>query len=286
MSSAQTPKYPKARRIRFRWGQTDQARNKYFIEGDFAFSHLVATMSGAFPPGEESFIRSVRAWADEIEDPLLKKRIAGFVGQEAMHGNEHRRLNEKLVEMGYRIKFFESPTVLKQRKRVEKKIGRRAHLAGTAVAEHYTAVLAENILSREELQCIPGDPEVWNLLNWHALEELEHKSVAFDVYRAVGGTERMRIGVMLVSYVLTLPMAVLMMVVGLTLDPIARRHPLRCARQVYGVLRGPFLRGMMPQIAKYLRPGFHPDDRDTTALEAEWRDRLFGTQGVLVDRLK
>src|SRR5262249_2859594 len=115
---------------------------------------------------------------------------------------------------------------------------------------------------------------------------LEHKSVAFDVYRAVGGTERMRIGVMFVSYLLVLPMTVVVMVVGLTLDPIARRHPLRCVRQVCGVLRGPFLRGMMPRIARSMRPCFHPNDQDTTALEAEWRDRLFGTQGVLVDRLK
>ncbi len=279
-------KHPKTRRIRFHFGDTGAARTKYFIDGDFAFSHLIATLSGAFPSGEESFIRSVRAVADEIDDPVLKQRIAGFIGQEATHGNEHRRLNDTLIDMGYPIAVFENPTALRWRRRAERTVGRRAHLAGTAAAEHYTAVLAENILSRDEIQGIPGDPEVWNLLNWHALEELEHKSVAFDAYRAIGGTERMRIAVMLVAYLMSVPTTVLMMAVGLARDPVARRHPLRCLRQMHDVLRGPLLKGIMAQIARYLRRGFHPDDHDTTALEAQWRDRLFGARGELVDHLK
>ncbi|SHY70081.1 metal-dependent hydrolase [Mycobacteroides abscessus subsp. abscessus] len=63
----------------------------------------------------------------------------------------------------------------------------RIPLAVTAAAEHFTAVLAERLLGDEDFRAIPGDAEVWNLLKWHALEELEHKSVAFDVFRSVGG---------------------------------------------------------------------------------------------------
>lgn len=202
-SVEQSPGYPKTRRIRFRFGETDKTYNKYFIEDDMAFSHLVAALSGSFPAGEEAFIRSVREVSEQINDPVLKKRMAGFIGQESTHGREHRRVNEKLIERGYPIAFWDSPKFLDRMKRIEQKIGPKAHLALTAASEHYTAVLAENLLTREELQSIPGDAEIWNLLNWHALEELEHKSVAFDVYRAVGGTERMRIMVMAVLYVLS-----------------------------------------------------------------------------------
>ena len=94
--------YPKTRRIRFRFGDDGNA-HKYFVENDIVYSHFVAGLSGGFPPGEEGFIRSVRKFSDQITDPVLKKRVAGFIGQESVHGQEHRRVNEKLIEMGYPI---------------------------------------------------------------------------------------------------------------------------------------------------------------------------------------
>src|SRR6266700_1740852 len=92
--------YPKVRRIRFRFDEP-AARGKYFVDDDMVFSHFVAGLSAGFPPGEEGFIRSVRRFTDQITDPTLKQRVAGFIGQEATHGNEHRHLNERLTELGY-----------------------------------------------------------------------------------------------------------------------------------------------------------------------------------------
>ena len=101
--------YPKVRRIRFPFGDP-QPINRHFVEGDIAFSHLIAVLSAAFPPGEESFIRSVRRFSDRVSDPVLKKRVAGFIGQESVHGQEHRRLNEKLIEIGYPfVRLFTLP---------------------------------------------------------------------------------------------------------------------------------------------------------------------------------
>ncbi|MCV7061779.1 metal-dependent hydrolase, partial [Mycolicibacterium vaccae] len=74
---------------------------RHFVDGDIVMSHLTALLSAIFPPGEEGFIRSVRRFADHVSDPVLKKRVAGFIGQESVHGKEHRRLNEQLVAMGY-----------------------------------------------------------------------------------------------------------------------------------------------------------------------------------------
>lgn len=277
--------YPKTRRIRFRF---DQARtsDRYFVNDDIVFSHFVAGLSGAFPPGEEAFIRSVRRFADSITDPVLKKRVAGFIGQESMHGQEHRRLNETLIEMGYPIKWWDSEALRQRRIKFERWLGGRRHLALTAAAEHYTAVLAQRVLSSPEIQAIPGDLEVWNLLNWHALEELEHKSVAFDVYRAVGGSERTRITLMAILIAATFPLTALLLTIALARDPLARRQPLRVAREVYELYRGPFFRRLIPDLAQYLRPGFHPDDIDTTALLKQWREELFGAEGALADHLK
>jgi predicted metal-dependent hydrolase len=283
--SPATPAYPKARRIRFRFGETHPS-DKYFIENDMMYSHFVAGLSAVFPPGEESFIRAVRRFSEMITDPELKKRVAGFIGQESVHGQEHRHLNEKLVELGYPIELAESEFVKDMLIRIENLVPAKLHLAGVAAAEHYTAVLAERVLSSEDVQAIPSDPEVRHLINWHALEELEHKSVAFDVLRAMGGTEPLRIAVMAGMLSATLPGAVLWLALSATLDPVARRQPFRVLRETYSLLRGPLLRGLMPELSQYLRPNFHPDDIDTSALLKRWQQELFGTEGTLVDHLK
>ncbi|BBN46480.1 hypothetical protein MINTM008_09730 [Mycobacterium intracellulare] len=70
--------YPKARRIRF-WFGDPEPMDHHFVEGNIVFSHLVALLSGVFPPGEELFIRSVRRFADQMTDPVLMKRVAGFI---------------------------------------------------------------------------------------------------------------------------------------------------------------------------------------------------------------
>ncbi|TDH50285.1 metal-dependent hydrolase [Mycobacterium eburneum] len=280
--------YPQVRRIRFRFGEPEPM-NHHFVEGDIVLSHLVALLSAAFPPGEESFIRSVRRFADRVTDPVLKKRVAGFIGQESVHGQEHRRLNEKLIEMGYPfVRLFTFPRdAIRQRavERIEKLTPGYVHLAMTAAAEHYTATLAQRVLGCEEIQAIPADEEGWHLLNWHAMEELEHKSVAFDVYRAVGGPEWIRIGVMAVMYVFTIPVVTVGVALSILTDPRGWR-PIQLLRQTRYVFRGPILRGLMAELRTYLKPGFHPDDIDTTDLLQRWQTELFGSRGALVEHLK
>ncbi|MEB3031997.1 metal-dependent hydrolase [[Mycobacterium] nativiensis] len=287
-SRAATEEYPKVRRIRFRFGEPEPMRH-YLVEDNIVLSHLVALLSAVFPPGEESFIRSVRRFADSVTDPVLKQRVAAFIGQESVHGQEHRRLNQKLIDMGYPfVRLFTfGRASFRQRaiERIEKMSPGYAHLAMTAAAEHYTATLAERVLGSDEIQAIPADAEGRHLLNWHAMEELEHKSVAFDVYRAAGGPEWIRIGVMAAAYVFTIPVVTAGVVLSILTDPRGWR-PIRLLRQTHYVFRGPLLRGLMADLRKYMRPGFHPDDIDTTALLVHWQQELFGAEGGLVDHLK
>lgn len=288
MTAAVRNGYPKVRRIKFRFGEPDPLK-KHFVEGDIVLSHLVSLLSCAFPPGEESFIRSVRAYSDKITDPVLKKRVAAFIGQEAMHGREHRRLNEKIADLGYVIPNVLNYEAGSRREKLalagERLLPNIVHLAGTAAAEHYTAVLGERVLGSEELQAIPAAPETWHLLNWHAMEELEHKSVAFDAYRAVGGPEWIRIGVMGAFYVATIPLVSATVLLSILTDPSGWR-PVRVVRQTIDIFRGPLLRGLMRDLAKYMKPGFHPDDIDTAALLERWQAELFGADGTLSDHLK
>lgn len=279
--------YPMTRRIRFRFGEPEPME-RHFAEGDIVLSHLAAMLSAVFPPGEELFIRSVRRFGDQVSDPELKKRVAGFIGQESVHGQEHRRLNQQLVEMGYPLVRFFLFDHDSRRQRVlvhtENLLPGYVHLALTAAAEHLTATLAERLLC-DEMQKIPGDAEVWNLLNWHAVEELEHKSVAFDVYRAVGGPEWIRIGVMGVLYLVILPVATVGVLLSIATDPKGWR-PITVLRQTYRVFRGPLIKGLLADLRPYMKPGFHPDDIDTGALLDQWQQDLFGVDGALVGHLK
>ena len=258
----------------------------HWIPGDPYGSHAVTALNLFLPAAERWFSKLLSDALAYVRDDRLREEMIGFIGQESMHGQEHRHLNEKLIAMGYPIGWWDSKGFKDRRIRFEDRLPAHVHLAVTAAAEHYTAVLAERVLSSDELQSIPADAEVWHLLNWHALEELEHKSVAFDVFRAVGGTERTRITVMAAVCALLLPVTLISLAVSVGSDPVARRRPDRLVRETYDLFTGPIFKGLLPDLAVYLRPGFHPDDVDTTALALQWRDTLFGADGVLVDHLK
>ena len=79
-------------------------------DGDLISGHVIAALSSVFPDGEDYFVRSVRHFRDRITDPALKRQVAGFIGQEAVHGREHRVFNDRLAELGYPTKHYETFT--------------------------------------------------------------------------------------------------------------------------------------------------------------------------------
>jgi uncharacterized protein len=267
------------RRVRFEYPLDDLPRD---FAGDPIMSYVLVVLSAMFPDGEDFFVRSVRHFRDEITDPELKKQVQGFIGQEAVHGREHRAFNAKLAELGYPTEKIERfvRRGLAIRERIQTP---RANLATTAALEHFTAVFAERLLSSEEARAQLAHDEVRSLFLWHALEESEHKAVAFDVYRHVGGSERTRRLVMNVVTGTFVAGVTVSVAVGVAFDKRARRD-------VRGALRhlasSPFLtKDMWTQLREYVRPGFHPDDRDTSELVARWRDELFGPDGRLRDKV-
>ena len=271
------------RRISFEESLRDLPRH-FAADGDLILSHLAASLSAVFPDGEDFFVRSVRRYRDQITDPALKRQVNGFIGQEAMHGREHRAFNDRLDQLGYPTKRFERITAkgLAFRERVLPPV---SNLAATAALEHFTATLAELVLSSEETQQLFGHDEVRNLFLWHALEESEHKTVAFDVYRAVGGSERVRVFTMnLMRFGFVGGMA-LQVIVSLLGDPATYR-PGALRRSWRNFRRSPLVqRDLWVQLRDYNRSDFHPDDRDATELVERWRDELFGARGTLNDKL-
>jgi predicted metal-dependent hydrolase len=277
-----TPKrVVKTRRVKFNYAPV----KRHYANDDLILSHIVAILSAMFPEGEDFFVRSVRYYADQITDPELAEAVKGFTGQETMHGREHRALNERLHELGYPTRRVDR-LVKFDLGRVEKRAPHIVQLAITAALEHYTATLAERLLSSERAREVLGDGEVRSVLLWHALEESEHKAVAFDVYRAMGGTEKVRIRVMRVmtwSFIFGVTVHTILSM----LADRATYNPRTLARSIRQLKNSPFLgKEMVAAIKDYNRVGFHPNDHDNTELLEHWTKELFGEQGRLAGNLK
>lgn len=244
---------------------------KYFVAGDPIRSHIAAMLSAVFPEGEDFFVRSVRNYRKQITDPELKKQVSGFIGQEALHGREHRDFNDALAALGYPTTFVDRR--VKFGLAVLNKVApKRTQLAVTAALEHYTATLAEAILTDESARTEFQSDEVRDLFTWHALEETEHKSVAFDVFEEVCGKRWVRVGTMWAVHVGFLGEMTLSVLLSVAKDPVARR-PKTFIRGVRNLKHHPFFtRKVVERLRDYDRKGFHPDDHDTTELLEKWRE--------------
>ncbi|MGH3743892.1 MAG: metal-dependent hydrolase [Mycobacteriales bacterium] len=273
----------RTRRVDFAYPEAD--RRRHFVHGDLVMSHVVAVLSALFPEGEDFFVRSVRHYADQITDPELRQQVAGFIGQEVTHGREHRELNERLQQMGYPTRRVDRATKSRLA-RGEKLQGPAFSLAVTAALEHYTAALAETLLDDERAREVLGESAVREMLLWHALEESEHKSVAFDVFQEVVGDEKLRVRAMRlinVSFVLTVTLNTLWSLAG----DRAAYNPVRLVRSFAALRHSPFLSAaVIRRIRSYTRPGFHPDEIGSPEQLDRWRTELFGPEGVLETRLR
>lgn len=217
-----SPDVPK-RELEFQQWVADLPKH-FAADGDIVMSHVLATLSSTFPEGENFFVRSVSAVRDRITDPKLLADVDGFIGQEEMHGREHRVLNARLAEHGYPSRGISAYVrgLYWVRERIQSE---KVNLAFTAALEHYTATLAELLLDDEEARRAVGRQGAGDMLLWHALEESEHKAVAFDVYKAMGGTERMRLTIMCLTHVLFLVETGVMGIISIANDREALRQP-------------------------------------------------------------
>lgn len=157
---------------------------EFWFDNNALLTMLLTALSSAFPDGERQFIHSVRNYQAKIEDPVLLKQVRAFIGQEAHHGKEHDVLNAVMLKKGYPVdriyKRFK-----KMNRLMQEQFSTAHQLACTVCMEHLTAILADYFISTA-----PEDLELFNthvrkIWAWHAIEETEHKAVAFDVYQSL-----------------------------------------------------------------------------------------------------
>ncbi len=243
---------------------------KYFVDDDPVRSHIAAMLSSVFPEGEDFFVRSVRNYRKQITDPELKKQVSGFIGQEALHGREHREFNDALQAMGYPTHLVDR-NVKRGLALLHKMAPKRTQLAVTAALEHYTATLAEVILRDDRTRAEFTSDVARDLFTWHAMEESEHKAVAFDVFQDVCGKQYVRVGVMMAVHVEFLFVMSLAVGYSILRDPVARK-PRTLVRSLRKLRTHPFFqKDMIAKLRDYNRRDFHPDDHDTTDLLEQYR---------------
>lgn len=232
------------------------------------FANLLNTFSIMLPVGERFFIDSVRAFRNDITDPELKKAVTAFIGQEAMHGREHEELNEAIYAIVPSARGLEE-SLQKLFVVLQKHLPASACLSATIALEHFTALLADALLSDERVM-EDADPAYAALWRWHALEECEHKAVAYDVWEAVMGRGVKAYALRTVGQVATTALF-WSLLIPTYLEVLRSQGQLTNVsgwRKVSSHLFGEVgaLRRQFGNYLAYFKPSFHPWDHDNSAL--------------------
>jgi len=267
MTSRQHP-IPK-RDLHFDFSQVDLRR---WHPGGEHVSHYWNVHSLQFPRGERFFINSVRHYRDQITDPALQQQAAGFIAQEAMHGREHEAYNEALRGIGYPLEAMDR-WVARTLKVAKYTLPPKGRLAMTAALEHLTAIGAEDALGHDN-DLDRADPQMARLWRWHAVEETEHKAVAFDVYREVAGTGAIA-WLRRCFTMLTSSLGMSLMTWSFLLVALHRNGKLFDFRGWGQLLRWLWispggLRRQFPRYWQYFKPTFHPWQIDNYHQVERW----------------
>lgn len=261
MSKAKTPAdltiTPRDRRFGRNAGQA-----RWWMAGDPVATAFHNSLSITFPKGEAFFIESVKAFRDGAS-PQLAAEIKAFTLQEVMHSREHVAFNKRVVDAGYDLAPLEQAVdeilaIIKERPAI-------VNLAATMALEHYTAILASMIL-KDPNYFADTDAEQAEMWRWHAIEELEHKGVAYDTWlHATRDWSKWR------RWKLK---SLMMLIVTLQFwkkrvdgaAELLRQDGLGkgAKRRLWWYLLGNpgLLRRILPAIGAYFLPGFHPWNHD------------------------
>lgn len=266
MSNAKTPAdltiTPRDRRF-----GRDQRPDRWWLGGNPAATAFYNALSVTFPKGEAFFTESVKAFREGV-DPKLAREIRAFTMQEVVHSREHVAFNRRVLDHGYDISRLD--------RRVDEVLAIAnsrppiVRLAATLALEHYTAILAAELLKNPK-HLEGADSESRDLWRWHALEEIEHKGVAYDTFlhatRHLSRRKRYKIK------------ALVMLLVTVnfwkhriegTLDLMAQdgitgwRAKAMLAK--YLLVSPGLVTRMIPAWLSYFLPGFHPWNHDDRAL--------------------
>ena len=251
---------------------------KYWLEGDAFKSRFFDAMSLLFPEGEKFFITCVRDFRDQITDPLLQAQVKDFMYQEGQHGTVHTQFNDRLKAQGIAV-----DQIIEEEKRLmfgvfRKYFSRRFTLGQTAAAEHLTAIMAHGFFRQNLFK--NADPRIRAMYAWHAVEEIEHKAVAYDVMKKVARTSYFTRVLAMLFTSIGFPLHTFMIMNHMFKVDGLKNRPLVFLKGfwwMYGP-RGIFTRVLLDWAA-YFVPGFHPWKHGQMNSYRVWRETFDRTGG-------
>ncbi|WP_227711191.1 metal-dependent hydrolase [Novosphingobium ovatum] len=235
--------------------------------GDPVASAWHTALSASFPRGEAYFIESLRAFAEDTPAEL-QAPVAQFIAQEANHSREHIAFNRLVGSAGFDLKKIDAR--LARFIEDNRSAYRLINLVATCALEHFTAILAHDLLARPE--ALAGtDPQIAALWQWHAAEEIEHKAVAYDLWRHAAAPLAPRRRYMIRCLVMLKVTRNFLRERWRDTHELMAQQGLDGWRARWALLRylagpGGVLRRVGPAWAGWFRPGFHPWDVDDRAL--------------------
>ncbi len=238
---------------------------QYWFAGNPIISHMENAFSILIPPGERFFIQSVRNFQDRAEDPEVKELIRAFIQQEGLHTRAHNELNRSFAKFGVDV---DREVAFGDRifNWMARRLPRKVQLGVTVFLEHLTATGA-HVLFMEPKIAEFMHPEMLRFWRWHAAEELEHKAVAFDLFRAVGGGYLLRVFSAIVAIVFGLLPFNRVFLRMMKDDPTEITAEMKKqARDVNKIVMGPQLR----MIGRFFKPSFHPWQCDDQKYLKQW----------------
>lgn len=243
---------------------------RWWLNGDPIATAWHNALSATFPRGEAFFIESVKAHREGVP-PRLEAEIRAFIKQEINHTREHVAFNRAAADAGYDMEAID--------RRVEELLAMTkdrpaiVNLAATMALEHYTAMMAHEFLANPA-HFAGADQEVANMWRWHAIEEIEHKGVAYDTWlhatRDWSRWKRWKVKSLMMGVVTKNFIANR---ITDTLDLLAQdgltgaRVKWRLA--AYLLWQPGILRRVFPAWLSYFLPGFHPWNHDDRKLIAK-----------------
>ena len=226
-------------------------------------------LSASFPRGEAMFIEAVRAHREGVPEPLATQ-IRDFIRQEVNHSREHIAFNRAAEASGFDLTDIDARVAAMIADTQSKPPV--VQLAITMALEHFTAVFANLFLRDPESLAGAGmgSRELWQ---WHAVEEIEHKGVAFDTWlHATRDWAPRRRWIMRCVVMGHVTVRFICNRVADALELLAQRGITGWRAKwrlfTYLTVRPGIARRIFPMWIAWFRPGFHPWDNDDSALVA------------------
>ena len=254
---------------------TGAARDRAWLGGDPVGTAVFNALSLTFPDGERLFMDAVRQHRHLLSGRLLEEARA-FIAQEAIHSREHVGLNSLLDRAHYPVDAIEAE--IRNRITQIRDRGPMAMLLVTIALEHFTAMMADWFLKDSKL--LAGAPtDVARLWQWHAMEETEHKAVAFDVFLAVTQdwtpiqrrkARNRSMAIVTLMFVRNIAAYAARLLIADGMNPLVAH-----ARVLWYLFGTPGLfRKSWSAYADWYRADFHPWKHDNRGLLDLWRSRF------------